>query len=55
MRIIFYIFMGCAITSNAFGEGPIQQRLDQLYAEYETIIANPRVKKLLAKSSILAK
>ena len=37
--------MGCAITSNAFGEDPIQQRLDQLYAEYEAIIANPTVKK----------
>ena len=45
VRIIFYIFMGCAITSNAFGEDPIQQRLDQLYAEYEATIANPTVKK----------
>lgn len=45
MRIVFYIFMGCAITSNAFGEDPIQQRLDQLYAEYEATIANPTVKK----------
>ena len=45
MRTIFWVFVGCAITSNAFGEDPIQQRLDQLYAEYEAIIANPTVKK----------
>ena len=45
MRIIFWIFMGCAISSHAFGEDPIQQRLDQLYAEYEATIANPTVKK----------
>ena len=45
MRIIFWIFMGCAISSHAFGEDPIQQRLDQLYAEYEAAIANPTVKK----------
>ena len=45
MRNIFWVFVGCAITSNAFGEDPIQQRLDAFYAEYEAIIANPTVKK----------
>lgn len=45
MRTIFWVFVGCAITSNAFGEDPLQQRLDQLYAEYEATIANPTVKK----------
>ena len=45
MRTIFWVFMGCAITSNAFGEDPIQQRLDALYTEYEATIANPTVKK----------
>ncbi len=44
-RTIFWVFMGCAITSNAFGEDPIQQRLDALYTEYEATIANPTVKK----------
>ena len=45
MRTIFWVFVGCAITSNAFGEDPIQQRLDALYTEYEATIANPTVKK----------
>ena len=45
MRTIFWIFIGCAITSNAFGEDPIQHRLDALYTEYEATIANPTVKK----------
>ena len=47
MRIIFWIFMGCAITSNAFGEDPMQQRLDAFYVEYEAIIANPAIPKYI--------
>ncbi len=48
MRTIFWIFIGCAISSNAFGEDPIQQRLDQLYAEYEALSASPTIKKYVA-------
>ena len=47
MRTIFWVFVGCAITSNAFGEDPIQQRLDAFYAEYEAIIANPTIPKYI--------
>ena len=47
VRIIFYIFMGCAITSSAFGEDPIQLQLDAFYAEYEAIVANPTIPKYI--------
>ncbi len=37
VRTIFWIFMGCAITSNAFGEDPIQQRLDEIPLPFEDV------------------
>lgn len=47
MHWFFWVYIGSVVTSSVFGADLIQQRLDQLYAEYEQISNNPTIEKYI--------